>query len=143
MCARPAKVRRTKRKTGASRLPSPEAETCRIGAESPVARDHDAGDQMSGNKLRGRLLATSVMGGMALFAAQPALGQTSSATEATEVGEIVITGSRIRRAETTTDAPVAVIDAQVIAERGFVQAGQALNELTANMPQFALASGSG
>jgi len=71
--------------------------------------------------------------------AAPAFAQA----EPSEIGEVVVTGSRIKRAETTTEAPVTVLDAQAITDRGFVQAGQALNELTANMPQFALAAGSG
>lgn len=102
---------------------------------------------MSWNSVRGRLLASTVIGGLALAASAPALAQTSSAAagEAVgeEVGEIVITGSRIRRVETTTEAPVTVLDAQALTDRGFVQAGQALNELTSNMPQFAIAAGSG
>ncbi|WP_374469959.1 TonB-dependent receptor domain-containing protein [Phenylobacterium sp.] len=97
---------------------------------------------MSGNSVRGRLLASSIMVGAGLLvsaAAAPAYAQD----EGQAVDEIVVTGSRIRRAETTTEAPVAVLDAQAIVDRGFVQAGQALNEVTANMPQFAIAGGSG
>ncbi|MEW5686989.1 MAG: TonB-dependent receptor [Pseudomonadota bacterium] len=93
---------------------------------------------MIGNTVRGRLLASTIVGGLALLAAMPASAQDSQ-----ELGEVVITGSRIKRAETTTEAPVAVIDAAAIEARGFVQAGQALNEMTANMPQFAIAGGSG
>ncbi len=96
---------------------------------------------MIGNSVRGRLLASTMVAGLALGAALPAAAQTSG--EGQELGEVVITGSRIKRAETTTEAPVAVIDAQAIMDRGFVQAGQALNELTSNMPQFAMAPGNG
>lgn len=96
---------------------------------------------MIGNSVRGRLFASTMVAGMALAAALPAAAQSSG--DAQELGEVVITGSRIKRAETTTEAPVAVIDAQAIMDRGFVQAGQALNELTSNMPQFAIAPGNG
>jgi outer membrane receptor for ferrienterochelin and colicin len=99
---------------------------------------------MSGNSVRGRMLASTVLGGLALMGAGAAFAQTSAeAAKPNEVGEVVITGSRIKRSETATDAPVTVVDAQAITDRGFVQAGQALNELTANMPQFALAPGNG
>lgn len=76
---------------------------------------------MIGNSVRGRLLASTMVAGLALGAALPAAAQTSG--EGQELGEVVITGSRIKRAETTTEAPVAVIDAQAIMDRGFVQAG--------------------
>ncbi|WP_337187077.1 TonB-dependent receptor [Phenylobacterium sp.] len=104
---------------------------------------------MSGNSIRGRMLASTVLGGLMLIGAEPALAQASgtqaSGTQAgvSEVGEIVVTGSRIRRAETTTDAPVTILDAQTLTDRGFIQAGQAINELTSNMPQFSMAAGSG
>lgn len=84
------------------------------------------------------MLASTVLAGVMATGAAPAFAQGAQ-----QVEEIVVTGSRIKRAETTTEAPVAVIDAQSITDRGFVQAGQALNELTANMPQFALAPGNG
>ncbi len=95
---------------------------------------------MSVNSVRGRLLASTVLGGIVLLAASPVLAQTAAARD---VEEVIVTGSRIKRVETTTEAPVTVIDAQAIQDRGFIQAGQAINDLTANMPQFALAAGSG
>ena len=88
------------------------------------------------------MLASTVLGGLALMASAPASAQTPAGADG-EVGEVVVTGSRIRRVETTTEAPVTVLTAQALEDRGFIQAGQALNELTANMPQFAQASGSG
>ncbi|WP_269714811.1 TonB-dependent receptor domain-containing protein [Caulobacter sp. NIBR2454] len=92
---------------------------------------------------RRRLFASTMMASAGLisaFAVQPAYAQ---AADENAVEEIIVTGSRIRRAETTTAAPVAVIDQQSIEDRGFIQIGQALNELTSNMPQFAMAAGSG
>lgn len=94
------------------------------------------------NNDRRRLFATTVISGLAAVAAFPVAAQTAAA-EPGVIDEVVVTGSRIRRAELTTEAPVTVLDAQALVDRGFVQAGEALNELTANMPQFALASGSG
>ncbi len=64
--------------------------------------------------------------------AQPASAQTSSSTSAktTDVSEIVVTGSRIKRSDTETPAPVSVVNAQDLTDRGYVSAGQALNDLT-------------
>lgn len=50
------------------------------------------------------------------------------------IEEIVITGSRIRRSDVTTAAPVSIIDSQAMTDRGFIQVGDILNELTANSP---------
>jgi len=94
------------------------------------------------NTIRSRMLASTIVGGLVLAAAVPAFAQTA-AEGASDIGEVVVTGSRIKRAETTTEAPVSVLTAQAIEDRGFIQAGQALNELTAVMPQFAQASGNG
>lgn len=56
---------------------------------------------------RARLLASTVIAGAALLVAGQAFAQAAK-----EVDEVVVTGSRIKRAETTTPAPVGVIDAQ-------------------------------
>jgi outer membrane receptor protein involved in Fe transport len=54
--------------------------------------------------------------------------------------EVVVTGSRIHRdaSDTTTDAPLAVVGAETLTDRGYTQVGDALNQLTGNTPQFAL-----
>jgi outer membrane receptor protein involved in Fe transport len=96
---------------------------------------------MSNFSVRGRLLASTVIGGLALMAAGAAAAQT--AAEPKDVEEIVVTGSRIKRVETTTSAPVGVLDAQELVDRGFVQPGQLLNSVTANLPQVPQAAGSG
>ena len=49
---------------------------------------------------RNRLLASTVIGGLAALAAAPALAQDGQ-TGATQVEEVVVTGSRIRRDPTT------------------------------------------
>ncbi|TCM07425.1 TonB-dependent receptor [Sphingomonas sp. PP-CC-3G-468] len=64
-------------------------------------------------------------------AENPADGQDGARKD-----EIVVTGSRIRRSvDETASAPVAVLDADNFKQRGFNQAGDALNELTSNTPQ--------
>ncbi len=96
---------------------------------------------MKVQSVRGRLLASSVLGGVALasvFAAAPAFAQNADMVE-----EIVVTGSRIRRAEVNTEAPVTVVDQQSIVDRGFVQAGQVLNQITSMTVMVPQSSGSG
>jgi outer membrane receptor protein involved in Fe transport len=60
-----------------------------------------------------------------------------------EAADILVTGSRIRRTSTDTVAPVLTIDASDIAERGFVQAGDALNTVSSILPNYAAAPGNG
>ncbi|WP_374452752.1 TonB-dependent receptor domain-containing protein [Phenylobacterium sp.] len=91
--------------------------------------------------VRGRMLATSMMGGLAMAAAmsvQPAFAQDEVAVE-----EIVVTGSRIRRVETETSAPVSVVTEQTLTDRGVVQVGDMLNQISSNVPSFAIADGTG
>lgn len=97
---------------------------------------------MSGYSIRRRMLGTTVLAGLALMGATPAFAQAAE-DGAQEVGEVVVTGSRIRRVETETPAPVTVVDAQTLTDRGFVQAGQALNQVTSNIPSFPQAAGNG
>jgi outer membrane receptor protein involved in Fe transport len=66
------------------------------------------------------------------FAAPAAAAADSS----TNVGEVVVTGSRIPRTDTTTAAPVTVLSAGDITDYGYTQVGQLLNEVTSNVPSF-------
>jgi iron complex outermembrane recepter protein len=103
---------------------------------------------MNMGSVRRRLLASTMIGGLALtaaFAAQPAAAQTSSAAAkpASDVEEVVVTGSRIHQAATDTPAPVETVTPQDFTDRGFVTAGQALNDLTSMTPAQALSTGPG
>lgn len=94
-----------------------------------------------------RLLTTTFLASAAIVVTfGPASAQTPQAatvdtvTQAAGVDDdaddrVIVTGSRIPRtgSDTTTPAPVSVVDSQEFTDRGFVQAGQALNELT-NIP---------
>jgi iron complex outermembrane receptor protein len=96
----------------------------------------------------GRLLASTVLSSAALVAVMgvtPALAQApiEAAQPGQQVEEVVITGSRIRRAETNTPAPVSVIDSAAIAERGFTSAAQALNQISSIAAQVPQANNSG
>jgi outer membrane receptor protein involved in Fe transport len=57
--------------------------------------------------------------------------------------EIVVTGSRIRRAATDTSAPQVSVDQQSLTDRGYTSAAQALNDLTFNTPALNQAPGNG
>lgn len=61
----------------------------------------------------------------------------------TEGEPIVVTGSRIRRDASEENAPRAVLGEEVIEDRGYTSAAEALNELTVNTPQLSQADGSG
>lgn len=100
------------------------------------------GDVMSYQSIRGRLLATTMLGAAAAAAltAMPAAAQTSAQTQ---VQEIVVTGSRIRRVDTETAAPVLTVDQQSFTDRGVVQAGDLMNQISSNIPSFPIAPGSG
>lgn len=92
--------------------------------------------------VRGRLLASSMMGSLALvatMAAQPAFAQDAEET----VEEVVVTGSRIRRADVETSAPISVVTEQTLTDRGVVQVGDMLNQISSNVPSFPIAAGSG
>jgi outer membrane receptor protein involved in Fe transport len=47
---------------------------------------------------------------------------------------VVITGTRIRRTETETAAPVTMFTAEDLTERGYLQVGEMLNKVTSNVP---------
>ncbi|HEX3366327.1 TonB-dependent receptor domain-containing protein [Phenylobacterium sp.] len=103
---------------------------------------------MNMGSARRRLFATTMIGSLALtaaLAAQPAAAQTASAAAkpANDLEEVVVTGSRIHQAATDTPAPVETVTQQDLTDRGFVTAGQALNDLTSMVPAQALSTGPG
>ena len=106
-----------------------------ISRESQV-RNHSAG-------VTALLVSTATAAWLA--SAAPAFAQDiAPATVASDdAGEIVVTGSRIRRDRAEESAPLDIVDAQVISDRGYTSASQALNQLTSNSPMLAQADGSG
>jgi outer membrane receptor protein involved in Fe transport len=96
---------------------------------------------MIGVSTRSRMLGASMLTSLAVLGAAPATAQAP--VDGQEVGEVVVTGSRIRRVETTTSAPVGVVNTEDFQDRGFVQAGQMLNTVTSNIPQVPQAAGNG
>jgi len=97
----------------------------------------------------GLLIGQAIVVPAMLAGLAPANAQTASAAsaapgaESEEVSEVVVTGSRIRRSATDTATPVQMIDQQLLTDRGFVSAAQALNQLTSGNPSLNLASGGG
>lgn len=84
-------------------------------------------------KYRRSLLATTMIGGVALaMAASPSFAQSQDGS--TEVGEIVVTGSRIVRQDYVANSPVATVSAEQIQARGDVNVEQILNQLPQVVP---------
>lgn len=79
---------------------------------------------------RNYLLGSTVLAGV-LATAAPSFAQqaTQSTGEGTtEVGEIVVTGSRIRRLDIVSPAPLSVVTSETIDEKGFANLADAINE---------------
>jgi len=84
------------------------------------------------NRYRRGLLATTIIGGAALaMAATPSFAQSAD-DQATDVGEIVVTGSRIARQDYRSTSPIVTVDAQDFQATGSVTIDTLINDL----PQF-------
>lgn len=94
------------------------------------------------------LISTTILGSLASLPL-PAIVQAQEDTgagtgpDASQIEAIVVTGSRIRRAETDATAPIVTIDSQSLSDRGFVSAASALNQITSNVPERNLSPGDG
>lgn len=77
--------------------------------------------------------------------AAPAAAPQADEAESVAVtlDQVTVTGSRIRRADPTTPSPLTTITPQSMTDRGFVQVGQALNDMTANLPSMPQTPGDG
>ncbi|MGA0606919.1 TonB-dependent receptor plug domain-containing protein [Phenylobacterium sp. VNQ135] len=84
------------------------------------------------SKMRSGLLCASALVGMMSFAA-PAAAQDS------EVGEVIVTGSRIARQDYVSESPVVTLGQEQIAATGSVNIETSLNQL----PQFTPSNGAG
>jgi outer membrane receptor protein involved in Fe transport len=73
----------------------------------------------------------------ALFVWAPPAAAADAPQSSSSVSEVVVTGSRIPRTDTTTATPVTVLSGSDITDYGYTQVGQLLNEVTANVPSFA------
>lgn len=103
---------------------------------------------MRSRSLSRGLISTTIIGSLATLplAAEvraqdnPAANQGAASSE---IESIVVTGSRIRRAEIEATAPIVTIDEQSLTDRGFVSAASALNQITSNVPARNLSPGDG
>ena len=83
---------------------------------------------MRNQKTRNRLLATTMIGGFAALAfAAPAMAQ--DAPQDTELGEVVITGSRIPQTNLTTTSPVTQVTGEDIDVAGVTRVEDLVNQL--------------
>jgi len=87
---------------------------------------------------RKTLLATTVIAGLAVMAPSLAMAQSQSQTqqsqreeEATQVDEVVVTGSRIRRNEYTSTQPVQIITSEQAALEGLADTTEILQSASA------------
>lgn len=93
---------------------------------------------------RRHLFATTILRGMVVVGAMTPAVALAQATdeqaaepasieaEAEDAGsptELVVTGSRIRRVETSTAEPVGVVTAESVKERGYINAAEAINDM--------------
>ena len=67
----------------------------------------------------------------------------SAATSESVHSEVVVTGSRIHRTDTASTTPIQSVTTEDLTERGYVEVGQLLNDLTSNTPTFAVPPGNG
>ena len=74
---------------------------------------------------------------------QSALATTAPQAAPSDDGQVIVTGSRIRRVNATTAAPIDTLDGSAITEHGFNQIGELLNQVSSNVPQFPEAQASG
>ena len=97
---------------------------------------------MTRSSLRSRFTVSTILGGVLVIAAagaQPAFAQSAGSSASSDTVEtVVVTGTRIHRdaSDTTTSVPVEVVTSQNLTDRGYVQAGQALNTLTSMTPSI-------
>lgn len=97
---------------------------------------------------RSRLLSSTILVGVIAGVTAFAGAATAQQTQATpgadaSTQEVVVTGSRIKRAADDTAAPVSYINAQDLSDRGYINPGQALNDVTFNAPSLPVVVGNG
>lgn len=93
----------------------------------------------AGARAAALVLLATVMGNSPARA-QTATDPIAAKTVDKALSEIVVTGSRIHRdaSDTTTTAPLTVVGAETLTDRGYTQVGDALNQVTSNTAQFSI-----
>ena len=86
---------------------------------------------MRTQKIRNRLLSTTMIGGFAALAfAAPAMAQTAQPQQA-ELGDVIVTGSRIPQANLVTTSPVTQVTGEDIDSTGVTR----IEDLVSQLPQ--------
>jgi iron complex outermembrane receptor protein len=81
------------------------------------------------------LLASTMIAGFALAGlAAPAMAQTAPADQTSEIGDVVVTGSRVVRQDYVANSPISTVSAEQIQARGDVNVEQILNQLPQVVP---------
>lgn len=90
---------------------------------------------------RRSLLATTMLVGM-LSAAAPAFAQDGPAAdpEATEVGDVVVTGSRIKRQDYVANSPIVTVSGEDFLDTGSVTIESLMNDMPQFVPSFSSTS---
>lgn len=81
------------------------------------------------NYLKHALMGTSAFALLATAGINPAFAQ--DADDADEVEEVIVTGSRIKRAGFDTLQPASTVDSEFMDDRGFTNVAEAINEIPA------------
>jgi iron complex outermembrane receptor protein len=91
----------------------------------------------SNDVFRMRLLATCAALGTTALAglATPAQAQSSNeSTGATQVEEVVVTGSRLRRPDLDSPSPISIVNEEFFEQKGTVNVEEVLNQLPQIVP---------
>jgi iron complex outermembrane receptor protein len=99
---------------------------------SPARRGASGGTDLNTRNMRQRLLATTTIGGAVLMTALTMAAAPAAAQDATEVEEIVITGSRIARQDYQAASPIVTVSQEDFQATGSVTIDTLINDL----PQF-------
>lgn len=101
------------------------------------------GGTMQSRPFRREYLSAAVLTSLTCLSLPAPAQVEGPAGQDADVESIVVTGSRIRRAETETAAPIVTIDDEALTDRGYVSASGALNQVTSNVPALNLSPGDG
>ncbi|MBI1198613.1 MAG: TonB-dependent receptor plug domain-containing protein [Phenylobacterium sp.] len=109
------------------------------GKTSPALQGSFTADEGLNRLLAGSGLSVRrTAAGVLYVGREPAPSATASGAPASsDLTEVQVTGSRIRRTDTSSASPVTMVTADDLTERGFTQVGDMLNQLTSNTPSFA------
>lgn len=92
---------------------------------------------------QGLMTSTALIAAVATVPAQAQDAPATATADEAEASEIVVTGSRIRRAESDNAVPIVDVDQQAIVDRGYISVADALNDLPSNVPMLNQADGGG